>query len=166
MRLLFAALALCLLFLPVNVCGQLAELYPEDVHMEVGKSVIVKTHISNPDNSFASISVWLGGDYPAGLAKFASQSGIAYTADMRNVTIQLNPGEEKILNLVIYSTEPKAGGYLITIDAKTTASSLQDFDSMKVSVDRTPTFPGIEAWGILLVIGIAGLSFWRLHPKN
>ncbi|MCX6814843.1 MAG: right-handed parallel beta-helix repeat-containing protein [Candidatus Aenigmarchaeota archaeon] len=134
----------------------------ETIHVGIGTSALVKTYVKNPDPQFVNITVWLGGDYPTSLAKFSAESGLYLTPDQRNLTVGLNPKEERVVTLVILSTAPKDGGYTITLNANTTASSMQDFDYMKIFIDYPPNFPGLELWGILLILAVSGLVYWKI----
>jgi hypothetical protein len=161
MKLFFAAVAISLAVFWSSANAQLTEFSASSVHIQMGKSVIVKTYVANPNATFANVTVWLGGNYPAGLARFSNESGVYFTADLRNATLGLNPKEEKILSLVISSTDPKAGGYMITLDANTTADSLlKDRETVAVFTDFEPTFPGLDLLGMSAIVACAGAIFW------
>jgi len=130
------------------------------VYLEMGKNGILKVYVNNPDLQFANISIWLGGDYPAALTKFSAYPGVYYTADMRNATVGLNPKEQRVLDLIMYSTGP--GEYIINVTATTTASGKKDFDSIKLFIGYPPSFPGLELWGILLILAVSGLAYWKI----
>jgi len=164
MRLFFAALAFALILTCASANAQtLAWFSSGTIHIRMGESMLVKTYVKNPDPQFANISVWLGGDYPRGLANFSSQPGVYFTPDMRNATVPLNPKEEKVLNLVVISTGPKDGGYTITLNSNTTASGKTGYASIKVFMDYAPSFPGLESWGILLIIAVSSLLMGRRY---
>ena len=163
MRLFFAALAFALILTCASANAQtLAWFSSGTIHIRMGESMLVKTYVKNPDPQFANISVWLGGDCPASLAKFSLESGLYLTPDQRNLTVGLNPKEERAVILVILSTTPKDGGYTITLNSNTTASSTKDFDYMKVFLDYPPKFPGLEPWGIVLILAVSGLVYWKI----
>ncbi|HJW96641.1 MAG TPA: hypothetical protein VJ485_00585 [archaeon] len=168
MKLFFASLAIAII-LVLNVtfaqAPQLATFAADSVHMHMGKNSLVKTYISNPDSSYANITVWLGGDYPTGLAKFSQEAGVYYTADQRNFTVPLNPREQKVFTLLVVSTGPKADGspYKITLRANTTdPSGRTSSGNMDVFMDYAPNFPGLETWGILLIIAVSSLLMGRI----
>ncbi len=142
---------------------KLATFAADSVHIHMGKNSLVKAYISNPDSSYANITVWLGGDYPTELAKFSQEAGVYYTADQRNFTVSLNPREQKIFTLLVVSTGPKADGspYSITIDSNTTASAKKSSDTLGVFIDYAPNFPGLESWGISLLLILSGLAYWK-----
>jgi len=164
MRMLFAALGLTL----VLACGlaaamPLAEFSSGTLHSQLGKNTITTVYVSNPNSTFANITVWLGGDYPEGLVKFSSEDGLYLTPDQRNLTVGLNPEEERSVTLVVMSTGPNDAGYTITMDANTTAdASLTDSAAMKVFIDYSPNFPGLELWGILAIMAGSCFAYWRL----
>jgi hypothetical protein len=60
----------------------------------------------------------------------------------------------------MYSTGP--GEYIINVTASTTASSKKDFDSIKLSVGYPARFPGLESWGIALILALSGFAYWRI----
>jgi hypothetical protein len=134
----------------------------ENLHLEIGKNFMVKVYLKNPDSQFANITVWLGGDCPASLAKFSLESGLYLTPDQRNVTVEMNPNSERTLSLMIISTVPRDGGYTLTMNANTTASATQSSDSLKIFIDYPPSFPGLESWGILLILAVSGLVYWKI----
>jgi hypothetical protein len=108
--------------------------------------------------------MWLGGDYPPGLARFSNETGtgIYMTPNKRTAILGLNPKEEKTLSLVISSTDPKPGGYTITLDANTTAdSSFKDSETMRVFTDFEPSFPGLEFYGIALILALSVFAYWK-----
>jgi hypothetical protein len=145
--------------------AEFAEFSAEDVNIELGKSMLVKIYVSNPDMEFANISLWLGGSYPSDLAKFSYDKGAQFTPDMRNFTIGLNPQESRVMRVIIYSTDPppaSPGYYAITLNANTTANAEASFDSIRVFISYPPDFPGMDYWGVLMVLGIAGCAFWRI----
>jgi hypothetical protein len=108
--------------------------------------------------------VWLGGDYPTALAKFSNQppqKDAYFTADMRNLTVQLNPRNQMTFNVIILSTSPRDGGYNVTLDANTTGSGKTDSDNLQAFVDYPANFPGLELWGVLLLIALSGVAYWK-----
>jgi hypothetical protein len=163
MRMLLPSLALTL----VLACGSaaampLAEFSSGTLHSQLGKNTITSVYVANPNSTFANITVWLGGDYPEGLVKFSAEDGLYLTPDQRNLTVGLNPEEERAVTLVVMSTGPNDSGYTITMDANTTAdASLTDSASVDVFIDYSPNFPGIESWGVLAIIAGSCLAYWR-----
>jgi hypothetical protein len=166
MRMLIAAPAITL----VLACGfasaaatPLAEFSSGVLHNQLGTNSIVKVYVANPNSTFANITMWLGGDYPEALAKFSGEEGLYLTPDQRNLTVGLNPKGERTLILVVMSTGPKDEGYTITMSANTTAdASLKDSAAMKVFIDYSPNFPGLEAWTALLLMAASCFGYWRL----
>jgi hypothetical protein len=166
MRLLFAALAVILVLAWGSANAQsLAGFSSENIHIRIGTSSLLKVYVKNPDTQFANITVWLGGDYPAALAKFSPEAGLYLTPDQRNLTVGMNPKSERTLSLIILSTVPKDGGYTLTMNANTTASATKNSDSLKIFIDYPPSFPGLEFWGILLIIAVSCFGYWRLCGK-
>ena len=163
MKLFFAAAAIALILASgLAAARPLVDFSSGSVHMRVGANEIVKTYVSNPDLQFANITLWLGGDYPAALVKFSADNGLYLTADQRNLTVGLNPKEERMLILVILSTGPKDGGYRITLNANTTGSAKKDSIAAKIFIDYPPSFPGLETYGIALILALSGLAYWRI----
>lgn len=164
MRVLIAALAIAL----VLACGSavampLAEFSSSTLHTQLGKNAITKVYLSNPNSTFANITVWLGGDYPPGLVKFSGEEGLYLTPDQRNLTVGLNPEEERTVTLVVMSTGPNDTGYTITVSANTTADALlTDSVTMTVFIDYSPNFPGLESWAVLAIIAGSCLVYGRL----
>lgn len=164
MRLFFAGLALALLLACSPAYAQpLAGFSSGSMHMQIGTNALAKIYVKNGGAQFANVTVFLGGDYPSGLAEFANVSGAYFSADMRSAVVGLNPQEGKTLQLVIISTVPKEGGYTINLDANTTASGETSSGSMKVLIDYAPSFPGLESLGILLLLALSGLAYWRIR---
>jgi hypothetical protein len=162
MRLFLAVLAVSMAVLWGSAGGQLTDFSASSVHVQMGKSIMVKAYVANPNATFANVTLWLGGNYPAGLAKFSQDEGIYFTADLRNAILGLNPKEEKVLSLVISSATPQAGGYIITLDANTTADPLlKDRETMSVFTDFEPSFPGLESWSLLLILALSGIAYWK-----
>jgi len=164
MRMLIAALGLAL----VLACGfaaamPLAEFSSGTLHSQLGKNSITKVYVANPNSTFANITVWLGGNYPPALVKFSAEDGLYLTPDQRNLTVQLNPKEERDVILVIMSTGPRDTGYTITMSANTTAdASLKDSATMKVFIDYSPNFPGLEPFTIAILLALSGLAYRRI----
>src|SRR4030067_1701455 len=98
----------------------LVEFSSSTLHSQLGKNSITTVYVSNPNSTFANVTVWLGGDYPAAMAKFSAEEGLYLTPDQRNLTVRLNPKEERAVTLVVMSTGPKDSGYTITMSANTT----------------------------------------------
>jgi hypothetical protein len=48
------------------------------------------------------------------------------------------------------------------MNANTTASATQSSDSLKIFIDYPPSFPGLESWGILLILAVSGLVYWKI----
>ena len=165
MKLFFAAAAIALILSSgLAAARPLADFSSGSMHIRLGKSAIAKAYINNPNSTFANITVWLGGDYPADLAKFSAEDGLFLSADRRNLTVGLNPNEERAVSLSVLSTGPKDGGYMITMSANTTAdSSLEDYGAMMVFVDYSPDFPALEPWGIAAIIAVSCFGYWRLR---
>jgi len=155
--------ALGLLAGPANA-QMLAEFSADTIHITMGKTMLLRAYARNPDSQFANITAWLVTSYPADLAKFADEPGIFLSPDRRYAVIPLNPMEEKALTLVIQSTEPQTGGYLISMKSNTTLDSAAEKsqDSVRVFIDYSPSFPGMDFWGILLILGASGVAFWKI----
>jgi len=168
MRMLIAALGLAL----VLSCGfavamPLVEFSSGTLHSQLGKNSLTTVYVSNPNSSFANITVWLGGDYPPALTKFSAENGLYLTPDQRKLTVGLNPKEERAVTLVVMSTGPKDAGYTITMSANTTADFLlKDSAAMKVFIDYFPDFPGLELWAAFLLTAASCLAYWRLNAHE
>jgi len=145
---------------------KLAEFSVEKVYITIGKGMLLKVYLKNPDSVFANISIWLEGDYPKDLAKFAQEPNAYFTPDMRNATVGMNPKEERVMSIVVQSTEPKDSGYSLMLNSNTTAGAATYADQVKVYVDYAPNFPGLDFWGFALLLGISGLAFWRFQEKK
>ena len=147
----------------VQVNRPLADFSDSRVHLQVGKSAIVKIYMSNPNATFANVTVWLGGSYPSNLANFSSEAGIILSPNRRTAVAGLNPKEEKVLSLVI-SSVPAQGVYTIILAANTTANAgLTDQETMSVSTDYAPSFPGLELYGIALIMAFSGFAYWKIQ---
>jgi parallel beta-helix repeat protein len=143
----------------------IAKFSADDIHIEIGKNALVKLYVRNSDLQYAQISLWLGGDYYTNLAKFSVEQGMSFTPDQRNVTVRLNPKEERELSLIIISTGPKSDEtpYNLIVNSNTTASTAKDSDELMIHVDYAANFPGLESWAIVLIVSISCLLYWRFH---
>jgi len=166
----FVALVSSVLISAAGVSQPLARFSADNMHIQLGSSSLVKVYVHNPDAYYANITLWITGDYPTDMVRFTGdvyEPGVYYTADMKNATVQLNPGNDKVMTLVALSTLPKTTGYNVTLNANTTASIRTVSKNMTVFLDYPASFPGLEAWGIILLLALSGLAYWRLNAcKN
>jgi hypothetical protein len=166
MRLVFFGLILGMVLLCSSSRAQLTDLSASSIHLHVGTSTIVKLFVNNPNDTVQNITGWLGGDYLSSRAKFSPEEGFSLTANQRNFTIMLNPKEEKTINLLVIAADPRDSSYTITLNSNSTIdSSVKDSETLKVYIDYIPTFPGLETWGIALLMASAGAAFWARNRK-
>ncbi len=135
--------------------------YFQTIHLEVGKGYDAKMHIFNPYPDFANVTIWIEGNYPA---RFENLSGTNLSADMRNVTMQLNPYEERVLRVSIMSADPSATGYSVNIHSMITAAPGRlDTKGINVLIDAVPTFPGPDALSMALLVALSTVTYFGLR---
>jgi hypothetical protein len=163
-----AAIFMLVLSGSVQALG-LVELSVYSVYLETGKSLVLKIYVKNPDVLFENITVQLEGDYPSDKATLSGGAGFLLSPDRRTAVIGLNPGVEKILDLVIVSVVPDESGYIINVSSSST-SGTSEVDTLDVMVaypvEQTPGFPGLDVWALLAVFLLSGMVYWKLSLKK
>jgi len=140
----------------------LAEFVDHDAFISIGETGYPKVYVRNLNPSPDVVNVSLAGTYPQGLAKFLWASSMIWNStDMRSISVQLNPYEQKTFYVEVASTDE--GRYTLDLNASSqNFAPLSDADEMGISVGFNATFPGIEIISLLVLLALSTLAYWKI----
>lgn len=142
------------------------DLLPEELALLVGENPAVKLRVQNIGPARA-IPLYIRGTYP--LASFIEEE-IAdpdrqdiYTSGTE-ITLFLNPQEERTIHVQIYSTEPTQASYTVKITGD--ANGLTVYDEMDITLGFNPALDAGLSRVLLFVLLSAVVAGYYSHTKS
>lgn len=141
------------------------------LEMIIGDGAFMKVQVRNMQDSFDNITVNVSGYEFAG---FADTGDIGLGSEKRSAWVGLNPYEERELFVKVLSSS--IGQHFIYLNATSTLTDkgdpctgpdcVTDSDMAFITMGYLPEFPGLNIWGVLLLVAISLIVYSRVGIKG
>ncbi len=127
----------------------------EELYSRVGRSDIIGIEVRNIQTRFDSVYLELDSEY----ARFIESGN-------RSLIVDLNPQEERVVYARIYPSG--LDGYTLNLNANSLIADpmLDDFDSLRIVVFMPADFPGLNWFGVCMLLVLAVLIYLKLVVKG
>jgi hypothetical protein len=156
----------------------LARFGKEKMIISVGESGIMKVYVRNIQGTTDEVTITINSTLPidpyfVSMGDFTifnnTWIGDDYDLEDNNRTVvvkNLVPNEFRRLDLMVWSTEPDMEFYQVFLDARSgLGTNLTDNDEAFVVMTYPASFPGLDAWSILILI-IMAVVVYMILVKN
>jgi hypothetical protein len=146
----------------------LAEFTEGNIIITIGETYHSRVRVKNFNESQDKINVSLSGIYPKGLVRFLNSSPITWISpDGRNITVLLNPFEQRFVYLEIVSTDEGTYPGGVEIHATSTLNAdLTDYDRMNIIIGYPAAFPGLELLSITMLVALSVIAYRKTSGKG
>jgi hypothetical protein len=143
------------------VTHPLANFIAHNLQLSLGDTYLMELQVRNLQDVFDDVNLSLSA-YP--LAKFVDVGYGTISDDGRNLTIGLQPDEERLLQVKILSSEPDRE-YLYIAANSSIDPDLDDEDDVTMVFNYPATFPGLNELAILMLVILSTGTFWFFKKK-
>jgi hypothetical protein len=136
------------------------KLYEHNIFIGIGENHHIRVQLRNVKPVQDMINVSFQGTYPPGFARFLQSSPIIWmSGDQTNITVLLNPYEQKTIYTEIISTDQ--GDYTLELQAGSQSYPIKNNDMLTIHIGFPAAFPGIELFSIAAIISLAAVLYSR-----
>ncbi len=145
------------------VTHPLANFVTHDLYLVIGNSFDVEVQVRNLQSSQDKITLILD-SYPlAGFINPGSEAEIGPKG--RSLSVILNPDEQKSFHVRVLTSD--VGSFVLKINATSDINlGLKDSDTLTISVNFPASFPGLDAWGMIVLIALSVVVYWKVSGKE
>jgi hypothetical protein len=126
--------------------------------MNIGETYHARVYVRNLKSSPDMINISLGGTYPKDFVTFLESSIITYMSPDK-ITVSLNAYEQRIINIKVVSADTEQ--YDLRILGFSQKYSINDSDTMNITVGFPASFPGIDLLSIATILSLSCFAYFR-----
>ena len=101
-------------------------------------------------------------------AYFLNITGVQVANGGKQLTIGLNPSQEKTLYVRVHSADVSSTPYTLQLDAVTAdpADDTADSDAVSIMVEYPAEFPGLSWWAIVVLVVLSASVFYVMDFRK